>query len=232
MNLLARRSLSVSFLIGVVLALSVTVAHASPPTQPVVTSPANGSTVDTHTPLIQWTGNPSNTDTFVVVLRNNLNVLIVRRVVAADDACFGTSCMLSIADTSLKNGKGYKLRVTARNGSGNVKSPLSTFDVNSPGSPTLISPVDGATVGRTFTVQWGEVNTATHYRVVLRNTSTGAKVNSGWLSAMSVCGSGTCSHTLPLVKVGNYQWRVHARQEPIPNISRSLPRLVKVRRII
>jgi hypothetical protein len=201
------------------------------PTKPVITAPANGSTVETHAPLLQWT--VDGAETFKVVIKNAAGVTVLKKggLVAAD-LCAGTDCSYSFGaeNLSLPNGQ-MTLKVVAKNAEGKAKSDASTFTVNFPGTPELVSPADNDTSGNTnpgFT--WNEVAQADQYRVKVKNTVTGAKVNSDWQAASSLCGGGICIFSFdPPFNLGTYKWSVEARQVTFPeSVSKSAKRTLTI----
>jgi hypothetical protein len=211
-----------------ILALTSSFVMAAPPTQPVITSPAEGMSYDTHAPLLQWTSDPANVTSFKVVIKNAAGEKVYSKGgILPASACSGTDCMHSFGaeNVSLSNGQ-FTWRVTAINAEGKAKSAPATFTINFPGAPELIAPDDNDSSGATNTVfEWNSVNAADQYRVKVKNTVTGAKFNSDWQSASALCGS-TCTYVFDAPFAGGtYKWSVEARQVTFPtSISKSVKR--------
>jgi hypothetical protein len=200
------------------------------PDKPILTSPADGTTVNTHAPLFGWTG--ANADEVKVTVKDPAGVKVFKQKYNAGEVCTGNACQVSPGATdnlSLENGAGYTWKVVASNELAKVKSDKATFTVDFPGAPVLTSPAAGADVSSTPTLEWQEVAAATQYKVVITRVSDGTKVKTDWLSSATICGSGTCSYTVssPL-QTGEHTWRVTARQESIPNKSKSEKRAFNV----
>jgi hypothetical protein len=192
--------------------------------KPLLTSPANGTTVNTHSPSFQWTG--AGATQVKVTVKNAQGVKVFKEKYNAADVCSDTGCSVSPGagtNFSLKNGAGYTWKVVAQNALTTVKSDKATFAVDFPGTPILSSPAADANVSSTPTLEWSEIDAATEYKIVIKRVSDGVKIDTGsWTSGTTLCGGGTCSYTLSeALSTGAYTWRVQTRQNPIPNKSKS-----------
>jgi hypothetical protein len=217
-----------TLIILIILALTSSFVLAAPPTQPVIVSPADGMTYDTNAPLLEWTGNNTDTTSFKVVIKDAAgNKVYSKGNLLPVDVCAGSACLYSFGAENIQLGNGqFTWRVTAINADGKTKSAPATFTINFPGALELIAPDDNDTTGATNIVfEWNSVNAADQYRVKVKNTVTGAKSNSDWQSASALCGA-TCTYVFDApFAAGTYKWSVEARQVTFPtSISKSIKR--------
>lgn len=180
-----------------------TTVVAAPPV-PVLSSPANGSTGVSLTPVLSWNASPGATQ-YRVQVSNNSNFT---STVVDVNGLANTGYV--IQSGVLSNGVQYFWRVNASNSGGTSDwSTVWNFTtiVAPPPAPTLISPLNGATnVTVTPTLDWSDVSGATGYKVqVALNSSFTALVFDESVTASQVSiSSGTLSgQTL-------YYWRVAA----------------------
>jgi hypothetical protein len=223
-----RRSLLI--LIALLMTTASLVSAQAVPVTPVIVSPADGSTTDTHAPLLQWTGDPATTTSFKVTIKDAAGVKVYTKGgIDPAAACTGTDCSYSFGaeNVSLPNGQ-FTWKVVAKNEAGKSKSDPATFTVEFPGIPELIAPADNATTGQTNpTFEWNVVNQADQYRVKVKNTVTGEKFNSDWQTG--ICAA-TCTYTFANnFALGTYKWSVDARQVTFPdNVSKSVKRTLTI----
>jgi hypothetical protein len=96
-------------------------------------SPADGASVPTKKPVLQWEES-ANADTYKVVIKDSAGVLIHKKSYNAGDVCAAGTCQIDLAveGISLKNGETYKWKVVAKNTYGKTKAGKWTFTVNVP----------------------------------------------------------------------------------------------------
>lgn len=200
------------------------------PQVPVLTSPANGTTVNTHAPLFQWTG--ADALEVKVTVKDSDGVKHLSQKYNAAEVCTAGSCQVSPGATdtfSLKNGEGYTWKVVASNALSKVKSEKATFAVNFPGTPTLTTPAVNADVSSTPTLVWEEVVAANEYKIVIARTADNVKLKTEWLTSGEICGGGNCTYAVTTaLQNGAHTWRVSARQSSIANKSKSEKRTFNV----
>jgi hypothetical protein len=167
-------------------------------TAPVLTSPVNGATGVTSTPVLSW-GTVSNATSY--------------------DVYFGSSSTLAFAATvastswqpgTLIAGGAYSWQVVAKSSAGSAGSGTSAFTVaaaptpTTTSGPTLLSPAYGSTVnGQNPVFQWTSVSGATSYEVYVGSAG-------GALSQVAVV-SGTSVTVKGLKRKTVYAWKVIAR---------------------
>jgi hypothetical protein len=191
------------------------------PTKPILISPADGSTAETHAPLFVWQG--TDAERYKLTIKDAAKNKLFKAWLNAAEVCTGADCSYSVGAQGVRfdNGSGYTWKIVAENSLTKVKSDKATFAVEFPGKPLLLEPVSGATMSAYPTFAWNEVDAANEYMVIIKHKKKDIKVKSGWLSAGS-CSSGVCTYSPsdPLVK-GTYIWKVKARQSGIANQSKS-----------
>ncbi len=173
----------------------------TPPSPPVLVSPANGSSGQPTSPTLTW--NRSVTATSY-------------RVQLGTDATFSGGIIVldsTLTDTvravsGLASGTRYYWRVSARNAGGEGSfGAVSTF-VTALGTPVLVSPPNGAVnISSSPTLVWSRVTSATSYRVRVSTDSLFGGVPA--IDDSSVVD--TFRVAAGLVTGQKYYWRVQAR---------------------
>lgn len=215
-----RKSLAVLFILALT-AFSAAAQSAAIPPAPILTSPSDGETVNTHSPLLTWTGSADAT-LYKIVVKNSVNAKVMKLKINTADACAGNDCAVSpsLNGVDFLNDT-FTWKVVAKSADGKASSPKITFTVDFPGTPVLLSPAADTTTGSNPQFTWEPVPAAEEYRVKLKHTGTGEKLVSGWTSAGTLC-SGNCAYTFPNgLDAGVYKWQVHARQTTFPNVSKT-----------
>ena len=172
------------------------------PQSPILTSPADGTTGLSLTPTLTWSTVSGAATYHVQVSTSNTFATI-----AIEDSIL-TSASKSLS--GLANGVTYYWRVQSKNAGGMSvwTSPISfTTVVAAPQTPTLTSPVDGATgLSLAPTLSWSTVTGAStyHVQVSTSNTFTTIMVEDSTLTTGSKVLSGLTNGT-------QYYWRVKAK---------------------
>jgi alpha-tubulin suppressor-like RCC1 family protein len=135
-------------------------AIISPPTEPNLTSPADGATVSGTSVTFQWSASSGATNYWLVVVKSSDGSSVINKAVGnvTTDVEFGFP----------NDGTQYKWVVAAGNGAGwSDASLIKAFTngiVSVPPAPSLTSPADGSTVSSTsVTFQWSASSGATNY---------------------------------------------------------------------
>ncbi|HEX2619345.1 MAG TPA: hypothetical protein VHL11_04335 [Phototrophicaceae bacterium] len=200
---------------------TVTASSRAVPPAPVLVSPADGETVNTHSPLLQWTG--SDADVFKVLVKNSANEKVLKVNASPVDACTGSDCSLSpsLNGVDFLNDT-FTWKVIAKNVDGKASSTKFSFTVDFPGTPTLLSPAPDY-VGPVSGFSWEPVAAAEQYRLRVKNLTSGEKlVLLDWTNAGDICGA-TCDYLYEgtFDEGVSYKWWVEARQITFPNVSKS-----------
>lgn len=228
-----RKHLLSFFCLVFVLITTVFSVSAAPPTKPVLTSPENGDTVNTHTPLLSWQASDGATSYKIILQTSPQKAKVFTKIlsVETDDPCSGgDTCNYSMVNDEINLlNRAYRWRVIARNQDGNKVSPFATFTVDFPGKPTLVSPANNGPAVQVQTFEWGVVDQAETYTVVVQHIKSGQKTISVPLSPAEFCEGSTCTFQFnSLLKLGATRWWVEARQLTFPNVSRSAKRKMTV----
>ncbi|MBC8171618.1 MAG: hypothetical protein H7X77_08090 [Anaerolineae bacterium] len=187
------------------------------PSTPLLISPANGDTIAMPSPLFQWSG--TDALTYKLVVKEAAGHKLLKKKYTTADVCVGSDCEVTPAGLILPNGTDFTWRLTAGNNAGNVKSDKAIFAVEFPGVPLLISPEDTSQVVSPLPLTWNAVSAANEYRVLIKTVS--GKIKTGWLTTADICSEGVCSYVTTTLNIGDYTWKVQARQMPIANKSNS-----------
>lgn len=179
-------------------------------------------TADDYQVLIQDVTNPKN-----------VQAIFTQRYQVDDPAldCNGTNCTFTVpAETvaDFTDDHQYKWRVQARNELGTSNSPLTSFRIDFPGAPTLVTPAKNAVITTTeeFTeFVWSEISAATSYELTLRDIKVNSKKTIILKQVFPVgdadltCDGTNCSTPvtgamLDLLKnKWKYDWKVQARND-------------------
>jgi hypothetical protein len=160
---------------------------------PILSSPANGATGVSATPMLAWTA-ATNATSYDVYLGNTSSPPLV-----------ATGTGTTYQPGSLTAGATYFWRVVAKNATSTASSDVFSFTVvgGATSGPTLISPADGATgVSLTPIMQWSAVSGALTYDIYVGTTPTPGRIGS--VNATSVRVTGFRSNTV-------YYWKIVAR---------------------
>lgn len=217
-----RTTTAVLVILVLLTAVSVTLAQQVLPLmmKPVNTSPTNGTTVNTTTPVLEWSG---SADTYKVIVKDALGQKVFKASGAQNEFCTLTGgggyydCAVNPADSqsNLPNGT-LTWKVKAKQDGQKAKSDTTTFTVNYPGSVSLTSPDNGAKVSGSPLLQWNKLGLpGIEYKVKIKHNLSGVKSNTDWLAANVVCGDESCAYETDL-GFGTYKWSVVARR-PLPN---------------
>jgi len=220
-TLVSRRSAVTLLLLFLALVPFATALAQEAPAIPGLINPADGGVYDTHAPLLQWTN--VEADTYKIVIKTEDGTKYLKYKLNGAEVCSEfLDCSYSLAtsgDSFDENGV-YTWKIVAKNEFGKSKSETATFTIDFPGAPELISPLPGATVGGNTSFEFQEVNAATRYTLVVKNTVTKEKFKVSVDNP--VCSSGICSLSLDeTLEPGAYSWKVKSEQPPMPNKSKS-----------
>lgn len=172
----------------------------SPPSTPVLLSPANGAIDQSLTPTLSWDASSGATSyRLQVSTSSTFSTLIVD-----DGTLTGTSKQIG----PLSNATTYYWRVSASNTGGtSAYSTVWSFTTVPvpPSAPTLLSPANGAIdQPTTLTLSWNASSDATSYRLQVSTSSTFSS------TVVDVSQSGTSRQVGPLSNSTVYYWRVSA----------------------
>ena len=171
---------------------------------PVPSSPAAGASVDTLTPILNWSP---------VATAHGYSVSIIDLTKGYYDDTFEATSVPSYPSYQLANGHRYLWYVAAVDGSGNPgEAASSTFTVNTTtlGTPTLIAPAANASVQTlTPTFSWSAVPGATFYSLDLVDLTAGDGYDGSANVSVNVTGT-SYIYTPPLIDGHEYLWLVAA----------------------
>jgi hypothetical protein len=175
-------------------------ATATPPSVPVLVSPANGAANQSASPLLAWNGS-ANTATYRVQLATDS---LFTGIILNDSTVTSASRQVN----SLAGGTKYYWRVNAKNTSGtSAYSPTWNFTTSSgaPPTPVLISPPNLAGCQfTTLTFSWAASSGATSYRFQLAADQAFTAI------VVDTTITGTTKQVSNLAGNTAYSWRVSA----------------------
>jgi predicted phage tail protein len=185
------------------------VVDATPPDAPTLQSPANWKRINYSWPL-DWSDVSDDSGVNYQLQIDdspNFSSLLV------DYTAIGTSTFTLSAEDGLADGGWYYWRVRAVDGVGNASAWTSRgafkLDTTAPDLPELVSPGEGATTGKTPTLDWSDVTdiSTVHYQLQVDNDSdfSSPVIYKTWVSVSEY--TVAAWQALP---AGTYYWRVIA----------------------
>lgn len=184
---------------------------------PTLLAPANGSTVNTPTPIFQWTHDGAATDYRLTLTQGSTEIL--KKWYTAAAICAGGTCQVDLAaeGISLNHNKTYTWVVRAKLGTDTADSATWSFTTYLiPADFSLISPPNASIVHEVSPVlQWQEAARANKYIVLLKDAAGNVILNKTYM-AVDVCSGGTCQVDLAAEGIAlkhnkTYNWKVTAK---------------------
>ncbi len=181
-------------------------------------SPPDASTVNDATPTLVWE-EAARAEKYKVVLKDPSGTAILSKTYNAVGVCAGGTCQIDLGaeGITLKHGKTYSWKVTAKNAFGDRNSATWTFTTDLLPAPfNLLSPANGSTIPTKYPVfQWEESARAESYKLVLKDAAGVVILKKSYLPA-DVCSGGVCQVDLAVegIKLRNgttYNWKVVAK---------------------